>query len=55
MLTRTTAEDGPALRAIHAAEELARWWDDPELGFPDPRDDEFECFTIRRTGARSPG
>ena len=50
VLTPTTAEDGPALRAIHAAEEVARWWDDPEPGFPDLDDDELERFTIRHRG-----
>jgi aminoglycoside 6'-N-acetyltransferase len=50
VLRPTTAEDGPALRAIHAAEEVARWWDDPEPGFPDLGDDELELFTIRHRG-----
>ena len=49
VLTSTTAEDGPALRAIHAAEEVAAWWDDPAPDFPD-LDDELELFTIRHRG-----
>jgi aminoglycoside 6'-N-acetyltransferase len=50
VLTPTTAEDGPALREIHAAEEVATWWDDPAPDFPDLDDDELELFTIRHDG-----
>ena len=49
-LAPTTVDDGPALRAIHAAEEVARWWDDPAPDFPDLDDDELELVTIRHDG-----
>jgi aminoglycoside 6'-N-acetyltransferase len=50
LLSPTTVADGPALRAIHAAEEVAMWWDDPAPDFPDLDDDELELFTIRHDG-----
>jgi aminoglycoside 6'-N-acetyltransferase len=50
VLTPTAAQDAPALRAIHASEEVARWWDDPPPEFPDLADDEVELFTIHHAG-----
>jgi aminoglycoside 6'-N-acetyltransferase len=50
VLTSTAAQDAQALRAIHASEEIAAWWDDPEPGFPDLDDGALELFTIRHRG-----
>ena len=50
VLTPTTAQDAPVLRAIHGSEEVARWWDDPPPDFPELDDDEVELFTIRHAG-----
>ena len=46
-LTPTIEEDGPALRAIHATPEVARWWDLPDAGFPLDDEPEATRFTIR--------
>ena len=49
-LSPTREADAAQLRAIHAAPEVARWWDDPRPDFPDLDDDELTLLTIRRDG-----
>ena len=46
-LTPTVAEDGAALRALHAAREVAQFWDLPVPGFPMRDEPESTRFTIR--------
>jgi aminoglycoside 6'-N-acetyltransferase len=49
-LTPTTDADGPRLRAIHASPEVARWWDEPDDGFPMSDEPESTRLTIRHEG-----
>ena len=49
-LTPTTADDAPALRAIHAEPEVARFWHEPDPGFPEVDDEELTLLTIRHDG-----
>ena len=49
-LTPTSDEDGPALRALHTAPDVAQWWDFPEPGFPMHDEPESTRFTIRCGG-----
>ncbi len=46
-LTPTTEDDGPELRALHAAPEVAEFWDLPDPGFPMHDEPESTRFTIR--------
>jgi RimJ/RimL family protein N-acetyltransferase/catechol 2,3-dioxygenase-like lactoylglutathione lyase family enzyme len=46
-LTPTVEDDGPALRALHAAPEVARWWELPDPGFPMHDEPELTRFTVR--------
>jgi aminoglycoside 6'-N-acetyltransferase len=38
--------DAPALIALHASPEVARWWGPPEPGFPLADDDDSVRFTV---------
>jgi aminoglycoside 6'-N-acetyltransferase len=49
-LSRTTAADADALRAIHAHPDVARFWYAPSPEFPELDDDELTRFTIRCDG-----
>lgn len=49
-LAPTVEEDGPALRALHAEPEVARWWDLPEPAFPMRDEPGSTRFTVRVDG-----
>lgn len=46
-LTLTVEEDAPALRALHAAPEVAQWWELPDPGFPMQDEPQATRYTIR--------
>jgi aminoglycoside 6'-N-acetyltransferase len=51
VLRPLAAADAPELRRIHALPEVARWWDEPDDGFPLTDDSESTRFTIEVDGA----